>query len=118
MDSNYTILIIIFVVLLLISAENSKKIAARKNRQLRTKMRGKGSFFKMSEMIKRYLGKDCIIYCGNSFSESVSGIIEEVTDEWVCVTSKEGNQIVKIEYISRIREYPKNKKGKRATVFS
>lgn len=116
---NSTNLILIIVFLIAIPTINSRKFIANRNRKMRAKRKLKGDFFNMSEMINRFIGKDCMIYCGNSFSECVDGIIEEVTDEWVCVKSKTGStQIVKIEYISRIREYPLNSKGKRASIFS
>lgn len=64
----------------------------------------------MSEIIKRCIGKTCII---TTMSENVVGTIEAVEDHWIVVSSTEnkagGTEIINIEYISRIRESPKFK---------
>lgn len=71
----------------------------------------------MSEIIKRFIGKECFI---TTMNENVMGMVETVEDNWVIVSSignkTGGIEIINIDYISRIREYPKNKKGKKKAI--
>lgn len=70
----------------------------------------------MNELIQKFIGKECIIYTMNSESESVCGTISELKDGWLFVSSETESQIVNIEYVVRIREYPRNKKGKKKAI--
>lgn len=69
----------------------------------------------MPHMIERFIGKDCIINLGSG--GTADGIVMSVSDGWVEIEDRSGvSQAVNIDYISRIREYPTNKKGKRKVV--
>lgn len=70
----------------------------------------------MNELIQKFIGKECIIYTMNSESESVVGTINELKDGWLFVSKETEEQIVNIEYVVRIREYPRNKKGKKKAI--
>ena len=79
--------------------------------------REKGSG-RMSEVIKKYIGKDCIITTMNT---TVTGVVEAVEDNWITIQPKDasrGSEIVNIDYISRIREYPRTKSGKRKAIVT
>ena len=73
----------------------------------------------MSEIVKNFIGKECII---TTMNESVTGVIKAVEDNWIVVLPAGNNiigtEIIKIDYVSRIREYPKNKNGKKRIVVS
>lgn len=73
----------------------------------------------ISEVIKRFIGKECII---TTMNENAIGMVEAVEDNWIIVSSIEsrtgGTEIINIDYISHIREYPKNKKGKKKVIVS
>lgn len=57
------------------------------------------------------------MYTVASESSSVSGVIKEVTENGLLI-EKDGNvQAVNLEYVTRIREWPRNAKGKKKTVF-
>lgn len=68
----------------------------------------------MTELAKRFLGKECLIYTFND--NAVSGILKEVTDGAVLVERKGTVEAVNIDFVMRIREYPRNKKGKKKTI--
>ncbi|MGN0642839.1 MAG: DUF6897 domain-containing protein [Huintestinicola sp.] len=71
----------------------------------------------MNEYIKKFIGKECIIYTIMSESGSIQGTINELNENWILITDPTGNeQIVNAEYITRIREYPRDKKGKKKSV--
>lgn len=68
----------------------------------------------MSEMIKEFIGKECIVY---TFQNQVTGVIEKVEGNWISIKKDNTYEILNIEYISRIREYPRKKSGKKKSVF-
>jgi ferredoxin-fold anticodon binding domain-containing protein len=70
----------------------------------------------MGEAVKKLIGKECIITTG--VGSSVVGIIESVEDSWVVLRSKGNLEMINLDYVSRIREYPRNKNGKKKTVFA
>lgn len=71
----------------------------------------------MNEYIKKFIGKECIIYTIMSESGNIQGTINELNENWILITDLTGNeQIVNAEYITRIREYPRDKKGKKKSV--
>lgn len=65
----------------------------------------------MNEIIKGYIGKDVLIHTGASI---VNGILKKLEDNWIEVENETGSQLVNIDYISRIQEYPRNKRGKKS----
>ncbi|MCI5903592.1 MAG: hypothetical protein MRZ61_00440 [Oscillospiraceae bacterium] len=69
----------------------------------------------MNELIQKFIGKECLIYCINS-ETSVEGVIQELKDGWITVVKEDSEEIINTEYIVRIREYPRNKKGKKKSV--
>ena len=82
---------------------------------LRIKKRKRGNV-DMSHMIEKFIGKDCLINLGSG--STADGVVKSVADGWVELEGKDGNlQAVNLDYISRIREYPTNKNGKRKVVI-
>lgn len=72
----------------------------------------------MEELATKFIGKDCLIYTVASESISVKGTVMEVKDGWLVVEEDGNQQIVNMEYVTRIREWPRNAKGKKKSVFS
>ncbi len=70
----------------------------------------------METLAKQFVGKECIIYTVTDISGSVQGTIKEVIDGGIVIESPTGIQAVNLEYVTRIREYPKNKKGKKKSL--
>lgn len=71
----------------------------------------------MKELAKKFIGKDCLIYTVISDNIMVKGTITEVSDGGLIIKNDGNMQAVNLEYITRIREWPKNTKGKKKTVF-
>ena len=67
----------------------------------------------MNELIKAYIGKDVIISTGFT---SVDGTLVKVEDNWAQLETKSGRKTVNREYVSVVKEYPRNKKGKKSSV--
>lgn len=67
----------------------------------------------MLELAKRFIDRECIIY---TFSSQLTGIIKEVTDGAILIEKGGELEAVNLDFIVRIREYPKNKNGKKKSV--
>lgn len=68
----------------------------------------------MLELAKRFIDRECIIYTFNS--NVLSCTIREVTDGAVWIDNAGTMEAVNIDFIVRIREYPKKKNGKKKSV--
>ena len=71
----------------------------------------------MKELAKQFIGKECIVYTVMSMDSGIQGIIKEVTDGGIIVEKKYGVEAVNLEYVTRIREWPRNAKGKKKQIF-
>lgn len=69
---------------------------------------------KMTELIKNYIGKECIVY---AFESQITGTVKEVTDKAVLMECKDGTQVINTDFIVRVREYPRDKNGKKKTII-
>ncbi len=72
----------------------------------------------MNNVLEQFIGKECIIYTISNPS-AVEGTITSSENGWITVKpfSSEGLNMVNCEYVTYIREYPRNKKGKRKAIF-
>lgn len=68
----------------------------------------------MKELSKRFIDKECLIYSFNG--NQLEGVIKEVTDGAILVEKAGNVEAVNLDFIVRIREFPKNKKGKKKSV--
>lgn len=68
----------------------------------------------MNEIIQKFIGKECIISTINSESAPVQGTITEINGSWITVAqSGTGTEeMINIDYIVKIKEYPRKKKNK------
>ena len=72
----------------------------------------------MEALAKQFTGKECIIYTINSNDGSIAGIIREGSGSGMLIEDARGQlQAVNLEYVTRIRQYPRNKKGKKESVI-
>ena len=69
----------------------------------------------MKEIARRFSDKECLIssFDGNHQYE---GTIKEVTDGAILVEKEGKIEALNLDFIIRIREYPRNKKGKKKSV--
>ena len=71
----------------------------------------------MEALAKQFTGKECIIYTVTQVEGSVQGTIKEVSAGGILLEDAQGQlQAVNLEYVTRIREYPRDKKGKKKSV--
>ena len=69
----------------------------------------------MLTLAGKMIGKECLIY---AFNQQITGVIEEVTDGAILVRREKTGEveIVNLDFVMRIREYPRNKNGKKKSV--
>ena len=71
----------------------------------------------MKELTKRFIGEACIIYTITSNDGSVQGVIKEIDDGGIVIEKKTGElEIVNLDFVTRIREYPRKKNGRKKGV--
>ena len=64
----------------------------------------------MKELAKKFINKECLIYAFDS-SHQFEGVIKEVTDGAILVEKAGTTEAINLDFVIRIREFPKNKKG-------
>lgn len=82
---------------------NKKRVMKKKGKERRI----------MRELAERFIGKDVYM---KLLEGTADGVVKEVTDSGILIENKDGIQVVNLDYIMKIREYP-YKNGKRATVW-
>ena len=72
----------------------------------------------MNEIIRRFIDKEVLITTLNNEISMVEGFVREVNENWLVIeTNEKGLDVINLEYIIRIREYPKKPNGKKKTIF-
>ena len=71
----------------------------------------------MKELAKRFIGEECLIYTITSNDGSLQGVIREIGDGGMVVEKKPGElEIVNLDFVTRIRQYPRKKNGKKKEI--
>lgn len=108
--SYYLLLIALFLVLYSLY-RNRQAAVAKKVMKKRTAEERR----QMMELAKQFIGKDCLIYAFDG-NHQYQGIIREVSDGAVLVENGDAMEAINLDFVIRIREFPKNKKGKKKSV--
>ncbi len=106
-DVNATLYVSVFLPLFLLFVQRARirsvivrRIVARKNqKEKRT----------MFELAQTMIGKQCIIYTINN---QLVGVIREVSPGAIRLEHKSHIELVNLDFVVRIREYPKSKRTK------
>ena len=69
----------------------------------------------MKELAKRFIDKECLISSFDS-SRQFEGVIKEISDSAILVEKNGTVEAINLDFVIHIREYPKNKKGKKKSV--
>ena len=71
--------------------------------------------FPMKEFATRLAGRDVIVYTFNG--TQIMGTLREVRDDAILLwDDKNGEQIVSLRYVVRLREHPVDKNGKKKSI--
>ena len=109
MNSTFIIYVVLLIIFLTMIRDNTTTVVRKHLRKKRGKIN-------MTELIEKYIGKECIIYTCISNSQ-ITGTILSCKDGWIEIERNGETDIVNCEYIIRVREYPRNKKGKKKSVI-
>ncbi|WP_312643683.1 hypothetical protein [Hydrogenoanaerobacterium sp.] len=93
MDTS-TLIVVFIVLMIVLTQRNTILIAVRKKRKRRMATM-------TNELIRKYIGKTCLISTG-SFGSSVSGEILDVVENWIEVKTKKGSQLLNADYVTNI----------------
>ena len=100
----------IFLLLIIIFITQRNEKAVLKN--IISKRKTEDS--EMFELAQKFINKECIIY---TFNSQITGTIKEVNEGGILIEKSGTLEAVNFDFIVRIREYPKNKNGKKKTVI-
>lgn len=115
MDSYYLILLAFIFLVIIPMITRQRRLAIVKQFLNRKKQNKENSV--MKELAKQLIGKECIIYTITSNDSSISGVIKEVCDGGLIIERKSGEkEIINLDFITRIREYPRKKNGKKKEI--
>lgn len=71
----------------------------------------------MKELAKQFTGEECIIYTITSNDGTIQGVIREINDGGMIIERNHGEQeIINLDFVTRIRRYPKKKNGKKKSL--
>ncbi len=104
-----TYILFLIILCLWVSQQNTvcqkKIIKKRKSEETR----------EMVEFAKRFIDKDCIVrtFNGNYFA----GTIKEVSQNAVLIENNKNIEVINLEYVVSIKEHPRDKKGKKKSIY-
>lgn len=110
--SNWLIYYLLFAFVIWMLFSNRKQT----EKYIEAKIKRRNGDKNMQELAKRFIGKDILI--NTVASGTIDGILKEVVGNAVVVEKDGDENVVNLDYVIRLREYPKNKKGKRKTVIT
>lgn len=104
---SYYLWIAVIFVFVIVFREKKKR---NKQIEILRKIRNRRNKIMNSDMLKVFVGKDCVVYTVDKY---VSGVIEQINDNWLNIKTQDGLEMLNIEYIVRVKEYPLDKNGKK-----
>lgn len=114
MNGSYIAVLVLIFVVIIPWINQKKRLAVIKH--IKNKKYNKENNA-MKELAKQFIGKECIIYTVTGTDSVIKGTVKEVTDGGIVVEKKDGTEAVNLEYVTRIREWPRNSKGKKRQIF-
>ena len=108
MNSAYYIFLVLLVLWLLHTQRRNLWLLRR------IKSRKPEERIKMKAFAERFIEKEVILYTFNG--NQITGIIREVTDSALLLACGDTLEAVNLDFIVRIREYPRRKNGKKKSV--
>lgn len=111
----YLLILVILIIFLYIRRKQGAVAIARKIQNQRKQNK---EIAVMKELAKQFIGKECIIYTITSIDSSVQGVIKEIDDSGMIIERNSGErEIVNLDFVTRIREFPRKKNGKKKGII-
>lgn len=112
--ANYWWLVVILIIFWLIRKRRRTAAAVC---QIQNRRKQNKEILVMKELARQFIGEDCIIYTITSNDGSLQGVIKEIDDGGMVIERNSGErEIVNLDFVTRIREYPRKKNGKKKGV--
>ena len=112
--ANYWWLVVILIIFWLIRKRRRTAAAVW---QIQNRRKQNKEILVMKELARQFIGEDCIIYTITSNDGSLQGVIKEIDDGGMVIERNSGErEIVTLDFVTRIREYPRKKNGKKKGV--
>ena len=111
MNPSIYIPILLLLLLVIITQRNRKNAVVKKI----IERKSKGDKKEMVELAKKFIDKECPIYSFDG-SHQYEGIVKEVTSGAILVEKDGKTEAINLDFVIRIREYPKNKNGKKKSI--
>ena len=109
--STFIPIIFLWIIIFVMLRKRKKALIIRKV----IKKRKTGDNTEMKELAKRFIDKECLISSFDS-NHQFEGVIKEVSDSAILVEKNGTVEAINLDFVIRIREFPKNKKGKKKSV--
>lgn len=111
----FIIIFALFFLVIIPWITQQRRIAAVRHVLKRKKQMKENSY--MKELAKQFIGKDCIVYTVTSNEANIQGVIKEIDDGGMLIEKNSGEkEIINIDFVTRIREYPRKKNGKKKSI--
>lgn len=107
MQGTYIAIMVLFIIIF--TQSRNEKVMLKQFMKSKNKEDKKEMF----ELAKRFIGKECIIY---TFNSQLTGTIKEVSEGAILVENNDSTEAINLDYIVRIKEYPRKKNGKKKTL--
>lgn len=115
MNGRTLILLALFLLVIIPWITRRRRMAAI--RQFLNRKRQNKENDEMKELAKRFIGEECLIYTITSNDGSLQGVIREIGDGGMVIEKKSGEtEIVNLDFVTRIRQYPRKKNGKKKEI--
>ena len=108
--ATYIPLIVMWIIVFTMIYQQRREALIRK---ILNRKRNKEATRQMRLLVEKFIGKECLIYTYNS---QITGTVLEVTDGAVLIDNGKDTEAVNMDYIVRVREYPRGKNGKKKSV--
>lgn len=109
-------LVIIAVLIIFFCIRRGRRTAAVAWQILNQRKQNKENVV-MKELAKQFIGEECIIYTIASNDGSIQGVIKEIGDGGMVIERNSGDrEIVNLDFVTRIRQYPRKKNGKKKDI--
>ena len=105
------------VILIIFLCIGKKRRTAAAVWQIQKRRKQNREILIMKELAKQFINEECIIYTIASNDGSIQGVIREIDDGGMMIERESGErEIINLDFITRIRQYPRKKNGKEKSV--
>ena len=111
---NHSYFLPFIIILIFLLLERRKQKIAVTHHNIKKKRK---DIHTMKELAKQFIGEECIIYTIASNDGSIQGVIKEIDDGGMVIEKKTGElEIINLDFVTRIRQYPRKKNGKKKDI--